>query len=309
MDNEKTEIVETGSPMVTKSLEEPLTAAEIVQHTKLIQQIQEAVMIEGVHYGKVPGCKEPMLFKAGAEKLCLTFRLAPRSIIEDLCTEDEIRYRVKVELTAQATGRYIGDGIGECSSNEEKYKWREAVCDEEFEETMEDRRKEVWKKYWEKGKKITYQKKLVRTNPADIANTILKMAKKRGLTDATLTNTGASDIFKQDLEDLEEATREHLLAEEKESGNKKPEVRAPKQKNSKKEKPEEKTVTPPANPPQANGEVKLITEAQVELVELRCKQKGLVVSDLVEELKLKSLADIKRDKVNDVLEYIRSFAG
>ena len=36
---------------------------------------------------------------------------------------------------------------------------------------------------------------------ADTYNTVLKMAKKRALVDATLTATAASDIFTQDLED------------------------------------------------------------------------------------------------------------
>jgi hypothetical protein len=39
-------------------------------------------------------------------------------------------------------------------------------------------------------------------NPADHKNTVLKMAKKRSLVDATLTCTAASDIFIQDIEDL-----------------------------------------------------------------------------------------------------------
>ena len=39
-------------------------------------------------------------------------------------------------------------------------------------------------------------------NPADHYNTVLKMAKKRALVDAVLTTTAASDIFTQDLEDL-----------------------------------------------------------------------------------------------------------
>src|SRR5690606_22905756 len=48
------------------------------------------------------------------------------------------------------------------------------------------------------------QKKQVRTNPADVANTILKMAKKRAQVDAVITATAASDIFTQDIEDLPE---------------------------------------------------------------------------------------------------------
>ena len=48
----------------------------------------------------------------------------------------------------------------------------------------------------------------VRTNPADIANTVLKMAKKRAQIDLTLTATAASDCFTQDVEDLPEELRD-----------------------------------------------------------------------------------------------------
>ncbi len=41
-------------------------------------------------------------------------------------------------------------------------------------------------------------------NPADYYNTCLKMAKKRALIDGTLNATGASHIFTQDVEDMEE---------------------------------------------------------------------------------------------------------
>ena len=44
--------------------------------------------------------------------------------------------------------------------------------------------------------------KVENDNPADHYNTVLKMAKKRALVDAVLTTTAASDIFSQDLEEL-----------------------------------------------------------------------------------------------------------
>jgi hypothetical protein len=48
-------------------------------------------------------------------------------------------------------------------------------------------------------------------NPADVANTILKMAKKRAQIDMTLTATAASDVFEQDLEDLTDEVRENVV--------------------------------------------------------------------------------------------------
>ena len=181
----------------------PLTAVQVKAQVQLIQQVMESVMIKDVHYGTIPGTPKPTLFKAGSEKILATFRIAayPKEI-EDLSTCDEIRYRVKVHGLSMDGQQLIGVGIGECSSSEGKYKWRSPVCDEEFKETPEDKKRLVWKKG--SGDKPNYQQKQIRTNPSDVANTILKMAKKRAQIDMTLTATGASDVFDQDLEELPE---------------------------------------------------------------------------------------------------------
>ena len=181
-----------------------LTAQEVRAQVNLIQQVLDGVMKENVHYGRVPGCGDkPTLLKAGAEKIMATFRLASDPQVEDLSTSDEIRYRITVRMLS-LKGTFVGSGVGECSSGEEKYKWRRSVCDEEWEETPEDRRREKWIKPYNKE---AFKLKQIRTNPSDIANTVLKMAKKRALVDAVLTATAASDIFDQDLEDLPETLR------------------------------------------------------------------------------------------------------
>jgi len=186
----------------------PLTASQVKGQVQLIQEVMAAVMVPKVHYGTIPGTNKPTLYKPGSEKILSTFRIAayPKEV-DDLSTFDEIRYRVKVHGLSMDDGRLIGVGIGECSSNEVKYKWRKPVCDEEYDETPEDRKQEVWKKYNQK----TYQQKQVRMNPADVANTILKMAKKRAQIDLTLTATGASDVFDQDLEDMPREVRESVV--------------------------------------------------------------------------------------------------
>jgi hypothetical protein len=178
----------------------PLTASDIQNQVNTIQHVMRQVMKEGVHYGVIPGCKQPSLFKPGAEKIMATFRLAADPEVTDMSNPDMIRYQVKVRLTSPS-GNFVGSGIGECSSNEEKYKWRRAVCKEEFEDTPPDRRREKWKKY---GQKPAFKEQQIRTEPADLANTILKMAKKRAQVDAVITATAASDCFTQDLEDLPE---------------------------------------------------------------------------------------------------------
>lgn len=176
-----------------------LTAADIRATVNLMQDVMIEVMRDGTHYGTIPGTKSKSLYKAGAEKLMATFRLAARPEVEDLSQNGEVSYRVTVNLLAPGEV-FVGAGIGECSSQEDKYAWRAAVCPEEFDATPENRRRIKFSKY--QGK--VEQKKQVRTNPADVANTILKMAKKRAQVDAVITATAASDIFTQDIEDLPE---------------------------------------------------------------------------------------------------------
>jgi hypothetical protein len=179
--------------------DKPLTATDIRAQVNTIQHVMQAVMIKDTHYGTIPGTKTPSLFKPGAEKIMATFRLSADPEVLDLSDGDQIRYQVKVRLISPS-GVFVGAGIGECSSNEEKYNWRKAVCKEEFEEAAPERKREKWNKGYQNAP--AYKQQQIRTEPADLANTILKMAKKRGLIDAVLTATAASDIFTQDVEDL-----------------------------------------------------------------------------------------------------------
>ncbi|CAL1778182.1 hypothetical protein BRC2024_HCTLARHO_CDS_0003 [Acinetobacter phage vB_AbaS_Silvergun] len=171
-----------------------LTAADVRAQVNLMQDVMAEVMQDGVHYGTIPGTKSRSLWKAGAEKLMATFRLAGKPEVTDLSANGEISYRVTVNLLS-ASGQFIGAGIGECSSAEEKYSWRGATHVKEWQATAENRRRI---KFLRDGREIQQ----VRTNPADVANTILKMAKKRAQVDAVITATAASDIFTQDIEDL-----------------------------------------------------------------------------------------------------------
>lgn len=192
-----------------------LTAADVRAQVNLMQDVMQEVMKKDTHYGVIPGTKTPSLYKPGAEKIMSTFRLSADPSVEDLGHDGEVHYRVKLSILS-ASGSFLGAGIGECSSSEDKYAWRAAVCDEEFDATPENRRRIKFSKW--QGK--VEQKKQVRTNPADVSNTILKMAKKRALVDGVLTVTAASDIFTQDIEDLpaeivSEIVRSGMTEEEK----------------------------------------------------------------------------------------------
>lgn len=175
-----------------------LTPEAVRERVNLIQKVMKSVMIKDTHYGVIPGCEKPSLFKPGSEVLLTTFRIAVSVRVEELSTEDYFRFRVYVTGTEQVSGIVVGEGVGECSTNEEKYKWKRCYDKREFEATPETRRR--MKYITAKGKE--YENMQVRTEPADLANTALKMAKKRGQIDFTLTALGASDIFTQDIEDL-----------------------------------------------------------------------------------------------------------
>jgi hypothetical protein len=195
-----TELMTVSTPL-SGSLTEwnrPATSEEITAQVQLIQRVLDAVMIDGVHYGTIPGTDKPTLFKAGSEKVLMTFRIGVDPVVEDLSEGETFRYRVLARMIHQASGLYLGAGVGEASSDETKYKWRAAICEEEFDSTPVDHRRILWKK--DRGDVTQIQQ--VRTNPADLANTVLKMAKKRAQIDGTLTVTAASDVFAQDLEDL-----------------------------------------------------------------------------------------------------------
>jgi hypothetical protein len=177
----------------------PLSGRELRQRLAIIQEVMKSVMVQDVDYGTIPGTPKPTLFKPGAEKLCVTFKLSaldPQIIDVPDVVDDEIRYRVRVPIAA-ATGVIIAVGVGECSTCEEKYKWRRPVHQKEYDNAPIDRKRE---KYQRNGD--VWQQ--VRVEPSDVANTVLKMAHKRAYVHAVIMATAAGSIFTQDLEDRPE---------------------------------------------------------------------------------------------------------
>jgi hypothetical protein len=200
-----TEIIERPPGMMPQVSRNAV--AEVTQNAISVQQVMQAVMKRDVHYGAIPGAGDkPTLLKAGAEVLCRTFRIADRYAVDDLSAPGSIRYRVTCIAEHQTSGDTLGSGLGECSTDEEKYRWRKAVCDEEFDATPTDMRRTKF------GRKAGghYTVKQVRTEPADLANTVLKMACKRAKIAMVLNVTAASDMFSQDLEDLDAELVRHL---------------------------------------------------------------------------------------------------
>ncbi len=142
--------------------------AEVTRRTQMLKDYVRHHMVEGEDYGVIPGGgTKPTLFKPGAEKLNAVFGLSP--LVEVTSRQENwddgfISYEVKVTLFNKRSEKVDAEGIGSCNSRERRYKNQDA---------------------------------------ANIANTVLKMAKKRALVDATLSATRASGMFTQDLEDMD----------------------------------------------------------------------------------------------------------
>jgi len=186
-----------------------------------------AVMKDGEHFGTIPGCGDKKtLLKPGAEKLAMTFRMAPRyEIIERDLPNNHREYRATCSLESIVTGAFLGEGVGVCSTMEGKYRFRPGageVTDVPVPKAFWDSRDpktlvSAANAAGHTGSKFTTKKNdagqwMIATfgeraehdNPADYYNTCLKMSKKRAMVDAILTATAASDIFVQDVEDMVE---------------------------------------------------------------------------------------------------------
>ena len=141
--------------------------AEVTRRTEMLRDYVKNHMTVGEDYGVIPGGNKPTLFKPGAEKLNAVFGLSPMVEVSNRVEDWDngfVAYEMKVTLLNKRTGGVEAEGIGSCNSRERRYKNQDA---------------------------------------AGIANTVLKMAKKRALVDATLSATRASGMFTQDLEDIE----------------------------------------------------------------------------------------------------------
>lgn len=268
-----------------------LSVGQVVSHVRLIQEVMQSVMKKDTHYGIIPGCDKPSLWKPGAELLCVTFRIAPSYQLEELSTGDEVRYRVRCIGTHQGTGVIIGEGLGECSTNEEKYKWRRAASNSEFENTPEDRRR--IKYGYSRRDKSEYQIKQVRTERTDLANTALKMAAKRAQVAMAINAVGASDIFAQDLEDLPE---EYLNQEQEQ----KPPVQQPRAKAE-----PAKADSKPAAPENTGP----ITEGMKRVITAKLTAAALSEADLFKKFGVESWTGFKASQANSIMDFIKNPAS
>ena len=163
------------------------------------------MMRAGTDYGKIPGTGDkPTLLKPGAEKLASLFGLSPHFEILDREMDwtgkdhgGEPFFYVQYRCTLTRGDLVAGQGVGSCNSWERKYRYRTVYPNKATPEEKEIGRLET-----RSGRNGTYQVYVVKNpDPADVVNTIDKMAQKRALVAAVLIAVNASELFTQDIED------------------------------------------------------------------------------------------------------------
>lgn len=201
---------------------------------KNTREFVSRVFAEKVDFSRIQGVADrAVLLKPGAEKLVAYFGLEvmPPELIgsqEDWTGDDSkvgrpLFYYV-IRQTLSKGGVVIASQCGSCSSEEKRYRLRlrNRVCphcrkEEVRRSTFQDNNEEpgwyCWAKMGGCGSKFRFDDPVIaqqnadpvlNENPADVANTILKMAEKRAFVGAVLIATGTSDIYTQDLEDAAE---------------------------------------------------------------------------------------------------------
>lgn len=220
-DQQTGQAMQPAAPAGAMATRGELSVEDLIAQAQKVQAIAEQAMVEGDHYGTIPGTDKPTLLKPGAEKLCLTFRLDPEYEARETFHDDG-HYTVTSTCTLYfiPTGTRVASGMGSCSTRESKYAYRNAnrVCPSCGGEAIIKGKREYgggwlcWKKRSGCGAKYDDGDQAIESQEAgrvpnpdlgDLFNTVLKMANKRALVAAVLNGTAASDIFTQDIGDTE----------------------------------------------------------------------------------------------------------
>lgn len=145
-----------------------------MQKISQFQTVVKNTLKEGHDYGVIPGTSsKPTLLKPGAEKILMLMGLTSEyDVIEKVQDYENGFFAFTVKCTLYRGDLKITEGVGHANTREKRYT---------------------------SGKQ---------QDPYTLANTVLKMAKKRAQVDAVLTVASLSDIFTQDLEDY--ATEEEI---------------------------------------------------------------------------------------------------
>lgn len=132
---------------------------------KSFQNLVQTQFTQNLDFGVIPGTSKPTLLKPGAEKLIMLLGLTSSFEILDSTRDFEKGFfQYQVKSVLKKGDLIITEGLGSANTMEKKY---------------------------------------LKNDPYTLDNTVLKMAKKRALVDAALLVGSLSDIFTQDIEDMD----------------------------------------------------------------------------------------------------------
>jgi hypothetical protein len=192
-----------------------------------ISQVMANLMIDGVHFGVMPGTEDkkdrngkPLppkkcLFKAGAEVLCNAFRLRPEYHVVSRVEEPTfIHCEVECRIVSISTGETMATGVGSANTREDRYhnQCTSKVCPQCNKATIfRSKRPPAEFFCWEaKGgcgaEFMSDQRELLEQSAQlnqqkiwGLHNTVLQQGHKRALVAAVRTATACSDIFTQGM--------------------------------------------------------------------------------------------------------------
>ncbi len=174
------------------------TIEKIAQWQNLVQ----TNLKEGKDYGTIPGTSKPTLYKSGAEKIIMLGKLRSTfDILDETKDWENEFFQFEIRWNLWVGEVIIAQGVGLCSSKEDKYRYR-WVSEKKLPNNVN---KDSLPCRVKSGKYGDYKQYRVENEDiCSIANTILKMAKKRAEIDAALLVGSLSELFTQDIEDLPE---------------------------------------------------------------------------------------------------------
>lgn len=178
--------------------------AEMKQKYNAVQEFFKEVMVKDEDFGVIPGTQKPSLYKPGAEKLCELYGFAAivKSKEEERSFETGF-YRVSftLQMVHRGSGTVVGEGVGECSTNESKYMYR-WVSESKVPRHLDKEDLLFEEKNGSNGSYRSYR--IPNEDLYSQWNTVLKMAYKRAYVGLTLQCTRSSGIFTQDEAEMDD---------------------------------------------------------------------------------------------------------
>ena len=166
-----------------------------VQKLSDLHMLIQNILRKEYDYGIIPGTIKPTLLKPGAEKICILFGLTPKyEFLQNIEDYNNNFFSYSFKCTLSQNGNIVAEGVGSCNSKEKRYRY---LLVNNLTPNYTGESEKVQDKYGN----IKYR--IENIEIFNYVNTILKMAKKRAFVDAILQVASLSEMFTQDLEDMQ----------------------------------------------------------------------------------------------------------